>query len=84
MVDGKAPHCPPRALTDRLRDYSNSQGGTFFITTLAAFLAFLHRLTGERDLSVGSPLAGRNRTELENLIGQFLFKRAAEGKEPAK
>ena len=65
-------HLLPRALTDRLRDYSNSQGGTFFITTLAAFLAFLHRLTGERDLSVGAPLAGRNRTELENLIGQFV------------
>jgi non-ribosomal peptide synthetase component F/thioesterase domain-containing protein len=65
-------HLLPRALTDRLRDYSNSQGGTFFITTLAAFLAFLYRLTGERDLSVGSPLAGRNRTELESLIGQFV------------
>ena len=65
-------HLLPRALTDCLRDYSNSQGGTFFITTLAAFLAFLHRLTGERDLSVGSPLAGRNRTELESLIGQFV------------
>jgi len=65
-------HLLPRALTDRLRDYSNSQGGTFFITTLAAFLAFLHRITGEKDLCVGSPLAGRNRTELESLIGQFV------------
>jgi non-ribosomal peptide synthetase component F/thioesterase domain-containing protein len=65
-------HLLPRTLTDRLRDYSNSQGGTFFITTLAAFLAFLHRITGEKDLCVGSPLAGRNRTELESLIGQFV------------
>jgi non-ribosomal peptide synthetase component F len=65
-------HLLPRALTDRLRDYSNSQGGTFFITALAAFLAFLHRVTGGKDLCVGSPLAGRNRTELEGLIGQFV------------
>jgi hypothetical protein len=62
----------PRALTDRLREYSNSQGGTFFITTLAAFFAFLHRVTGANDLDIGSPLAGRNRTELETLIGQFV------------
>ena len=62
----------PRALTDRLREYSNSQGGTFFITTLAAFFAFLYRVTGANDLAVGSPLAGRNRIELEGLIGQFV------------
>ena len=65
-------HLLPRSLTDRLREYSSSQGGTFFITTLAAFFAFLHRATGVSDLAVGSPLAGRNRTELEGLIGQFV------------
>lgn len=65
-------HLLSRPLTDRLKDYSNTQGSTFFITSLAAFFAFLHRVTGESDLAVGSPLAGRNRTDLEGLIGQFV------------
>lgn len=65
-------HLLPKSLTDQLRDYSNRQGGTFFITTLAAFFAFLYRLTGRRDVAVGAPLAGRNRPELEGLIGQFV------------
>lgn len=62
----------PRALTDKLRAQSTAQGGTFFITTLAACFALLHRYTGETDLAVGSPLAGRNRTEIEGLVGQFV------------
>jgi non-ribosomal peptide synthetase component F/thioesterase domain-containing protein len=65
-------HLLPRPVTDRLKDFSSTQGGTFFITTLAAFFAFLHRVTGKSDLAVGSPLAGRNRTDLEGLIGQFV------------
>lgn len=62
----------PRELTDKLRDFSTQQGTTFFITSLAAGLALLYRYTGEDDLSVGSPLAGRNTTELESLVGQFV------------
>jgi len=62
----------PKDLTEKLRDFSNAQGETFFITTLAACLALLHRYTGEEDLAVGSPLAGRSRAELETLIGQFV------------
>jgi non-ribosomal peptide synthetase component F/thioesterase domain-containing protein len=65
-------HLLPHALTDTLREQSTAQGGTFFTTTLAAFFALLHRYTGMRDLAVGSPLAGRNRTELEGLVGQFV------------
>jgi non-ribosomal peptide synthetase component F/thioesterase domain-containing protein len=65
-------HLLPRQLSDRLRDLSNQQGGTFFSTTLAACLALLHRLTGEVDLAVGSPLAGRSRADLEGLVGQFV------------
>lgn len=65
-------HLLPRALTDRLREQSTAQGGTFFVTTLAACFALLHRYTGETDLAAGSPLAGRSRTEIEGLIGQFV------------
>ena len=65
-------HLLPLELTNKLREFSNAQGATFFITTLAACLTLLFRYTGREDLSLGSPLAGRNRTDLEGLVGQFV------------
>jgi non-ribosomal peptide synthetase component F/thioesterase domain-containing protein len=62
----------PRALTDALNALSNRLGGTKFITALAACKTLLHRYTGETDIAVGSELAGRNRTELEGLVGLFI------------
>src|SRR6185436_15607226 len=49
-----------------------SEAATSFMVLLAAFQALLGRLTGERDLSVGTPIAGRDRVELEPLIGFFV------------
>jgi non-ribosomal peptide synthetase component F/thioesterase domain-containing protein len=62
----------PRGLTDALKEFSTEQGGTMFITSLSAYLALLSHYTGEKDVSVGSPLAGRNRTDVEGLIGLFV------------
>jgi len=62
----------PRGLTDALKEFSTEQGGTMFITSLSACLALLSHYTGEKDVSVGSPLAGRNRTDVEGLIGLFV------------
>jgi non-ribosomal peptide synthetase component F/thioesterase domain-containing protein len=62
----------PRELTNALKEFSNHYGGTMFITTLAACMTLLARYTGKRDIAVGSPLAGRNRTELESLVGLFV------------
>jgi non-ribosomal peptide synthetase component F/thioesterase domain-containing protein len=62
----------PRELTDALNALSNRQGGTMFTTVLAACDALLSRYTGETDIAVGSELAGRNRTELEGLVGLFI------------
>lgn len=45
---------------------------TPFVTFLTAFVALLHRYTGQSDLVVGSITAGRDRAETENLIGLFL------------
>jgi aspartate racemase len=42
------------------------------MTTLAAFQTLLFRYTGQTDLVVGSPIAGRNRVEIESLIGFFV------------
>jgi len=62
----------PRELSEKLKELSNQQGGTLFITTLAANIALLHAETGQTDIVVGSPLAGRNRSDLESLIGVFI------------
>ena len=42
------------------------------MTLLAAFQVLLHRYSGQEDIAVGTPIAGRGRTELEGLIGFFV------------
>jgi amino acid adenylation domain-containing protein len=59
-------------LTAGLRQLSQREGVTLFMTLLAAFQTLLHRYTGQDDIVVGSPIAGRNRAELEGLIGFFV------------
>ncbi|HEY2738880.1 MAG TPA: AMP-binding protein, partial [Thermoanaerobaculia bacterium] len=56
---------------DALKALGRRAGATPFMTLLAAFYALLHRLTGETDLVVGTPVANRRRPELEGLIGFF-------------
>ena len=62
----------PEVLTERLKAISRSEGTTLFMILLAAFQTLLHRYTGEDDIIVGSPVAGRNRTDVEGLIGFFV------------
>ncbi len=59
-------------LTARLVQLSRQQGVTLFMTLLAAFDTLLYRYTGQSDISVGSPIANRNRSEIEGLIGFFV------------
>jgi thioesterase domain-containing protein/acyl carrier protein len=76
----------PLALADALRTLSRDEGATLFMTLLAAFHTLLHRYTGQTDLVVGTPIAGRTRTELEPLIGFFvnmLVLRANAGGDPS-
>jgi amino acid adenylation domain-containing protein len=62
----------PRALADRLKALSHEEGVTLFMTLLAAFKVFLFRYTGESDVVVGTPTAGRDHPKLENLVGFFV------------
>jgi len=55
-----------------LKDLSDRQGCTLYMTLLAAFQVLLHRYTGQDDVCVGSPTASRNRAEIEGLIGFFV------------
>jgi len=60
------------ALLSALKAFSREQRVTLFMTLLSGFNALLHRLTDRTDIVVGSPLAGRDRPELEGLIGFFV------------
>ncbi|MDZ7994279.1 MAG: non-ribosomal peptide synthetase [Nostoc sp. EfeVER01] len=60
------------ALTNALKALSQKQGVTLFMTLLAAFKTLLYRYSGQADILVGSPIANRNRSEIEGLIGFFV------------
>ncbi len=62
----------PKELTEAIKTYSQKHGATLFMTLLAAFQTLLFRYTGQQDITVGSPIANRNRGELEALIGIFI------------
>jgi amino acid adenylation domain-containing protein len=59
-------------LTSALESLSDRAGVSLFMTLLAAFQTLLYRYTGQTDIVVGSAIANRNRTELEDLIGFFV------------
>jgi len=60
-----------RELHEGLKELSRQEGVTSFMTLLAAYKTLLHRYSGQRDIVVGTPIANRNRAEIENLIGFF-------------
>jgi len=64
-------HDLPESLSLAVGELSRREGVTLFMTILAAFQVLLHRYTSRDDIPVGSVVAGRNRTEVEGLIGFF-------------
>ncbi len=62
----------PRALVLALEELSQSAGATLFMTLLSGFAALMQAYSGDEDFCIGTPIAGRNRAELENLIGLFI------------
>ncbi|HKV07510.1 MAG TPA: amino acid adenylation domain-containing protein, partial [Thermoanaerobaculia bacterium] len=62
----------PPALVQALRELGRETGSTLFMIVLAVFETLLARHTGQEDLLVGSPIANRNRAEIEGLIGFFV------------
>ena len=62
----------PAPLLTRLKALSRQEGVTLFMTLLAAFNVLLQRYSGQDDIVVGSPIAGRTRVETEGLIGFFV------------
>jgi amino acid adenylation domain-containing protein len=76
----------PEGLSGRLLALGRTHGVTLFMTLLAAWQALLARYSGQEAVVVGSPVANRNRAEIEPLIGFFvntLALRVDLGGEPA-
>ncbi len=59
-------------LTQQLKKLSQESGSTLFMTLLAGFAVLLSRYSQQTDVVIGSPIANRNRTEIEGLIGFFV------------
>jgi amino acid adenylation domain-containing protein len=68
----QAPVALPPPLVRSLREAAHGAGATLFMAILAAFEALLARHAGAEELLVGTPIANRNRGELEGLIGFFV------------
>jgi amino acid adenylation domain-containing protein len=62
----------PAELVAAARRLGAGHGATLYATLLTAFQALLHRATGETDLVVGAPFAGRDDPALEELVGLFV------------
>jgi amino acid adenylation domain-containing protein len=62
----------PAELSAKLQALGRQEGATLFMTLLAAFQTLLSQYSGQDDIAVGTPIAGRNRSELEGLIGFFV------------
>ncbi len=62
----------PVSLSTALTALGRDEGATLFMTLLAAFKTLLHRYSGQSDLVVGAPIANRERSEIEGLIGFFV------------
>jgi Non-ribosomal peptide synthetase modules and related proteins len=62
----------PAALTSKVKKLSQNQGTTLFMTLLAVFKVLLSRYSGQESIAVGTPIANRNRREIEGLIGFFV------------
>ncbi len=59
-------------LIRRLQALSKQQGTTLFMTMLSAYYVLLHKLSGQTDIIVGSPIAGRDAKQSEQLVGMFV------------
>jgi len=58
--------------TQKINQFSQQNGATLFMSMFAVFAALLYRYTGQDDILIGTPVANRNHTQIEDLIGFFV------------
>ncbi|WP_040497723.1 condensation domain-containing protein, partial [Fulvivirga imtechensis] len=61
-----------KELTDKLQDAGESSGATMFMTVLSIFNILLSKLSNQEDITIGTPVAGRDHADLEDVIGMFV------------
>ncbi|MFI6093789.1 amino acid adenylation domain-containing protein [Streptomyces sp. NPDC051218] len=59
-------------VTAAVRDFSRRSGASIFMTMMAALQTLVYRLTDQRDVIIGTPIANRSRGEVDELVGFFL------------
>lgn len=59
-------------LSENVKAYANEQGCSLFVVLLSVYFILLEKYTGEDDIVVGTAFAGRERMELESVVGVFL------------
>ncbi|WP_370451132.1 amino acid adenylation domain-containing protein [Corallococcus sp. CA049B] len=62
----------PQSMAQGLRALAQREGASLYMVLLAGWQVLLSRYSGQTDISVGSPIAGRTRAEVEGLIGFFV------------
>ncbi|MHA6757540.1 amino acid adenylation domain-containing protein [Streptacidiphilus sp. PAMC 29251] len=62
----------PAEVADRVKEVSTAHGASLFMTLLSVFQLLLSKYSGQEDVAVGTPIAGRNRAEIEDMIGFFV------------
>ncbi|HEY0734083.1 MAG TPA: amino acid adenylation domain-containing protein, partial [Herpetosiphonaceae bacterium] len=60
------------ALTQQIKQLAQDRGTTLYTLLLTAFQVLLHRYSGQHDILVGSPTAGRTRSQFANVVGYFV------------
>ncbi len=72
FVGQRQPVTLGKPIADGLQALARQEGATLFMAALAAFKVLLARYTGQESVVVGSPVANRNRAEIEGLVGFFV------------
>lgn len=62
----------PTGLIEGMNTVARREGASLFMALLAAYNVLLHRYTGQEEIVVGTPVANRNRVDMEPLIGMFI------------
>ena len=69
LLGKRQPVALPKTIAAGLKAVAREEGATLFMATLTAFKLLLYRYTGQESVVVGSPVANRNRAEIEGLLG---------------
>ncbi|MDF2986507.1 MAG: hypothetical protein K0R50_2017, partial [Eubacterium sp.] len=60
------------SMNNRIREFACKHNVTLYTILAAAYQVLLYRLTGQRDILIGTPVSGRNRTEFNDICGYFI------------